>query len=139
MEPTESFTDEALYEFVKGPLAGLKPRPSPGWMSVELLPGMEIDAYEDLVLPSAIEEKMGDDGNLVVEQINKQKPKIVGCRVVEIAQVPTQDGLQTLPLPYGKGDTVFVPSNFGTNIGDFRFFYPDKVICWLPAEGSEGN
>jgi hypothetical protein len=136
MEP-DGITDEEVHAFLEGSGAeNLKAHPAPNYMAVEVLPGTEIDALEDIptdilddVLSQHGGEQLAQMGESIVVQANKQKPKIIACRVVEIGPLPGG-----LDLGWGVDDTIYTRSDFGMDIGKYRFMMVDKVICYKKAD-----
>lgn len=125
--PGDSVTDEALAQFIKAPVMGLKPHPMMGWMAVKPIPGLEIDALED-VTSDTFQQQLGQLGEIIVQKMNEEKPKMIGCKVIEIGATP---GLE---LPFAADDTIFTRSDYGTDLGEYRFMLVDKVMCYKKAD-----
>jgi hypothetical protein len=134
------FTDDDLYSLVRGPVAGkLKPHPATGWMSVEKIPGSlmlppEEEEDDDEVLPTITFET--PQGTLQAQAVKMQGPRvgIIGAKVVEIGKFPNE---QKIEFDWGPGDTIYMASDRGVDIGDYCLVLLDKVIAWVPADESE--
>ncbi len=125
-------TDDDLNTLVRGPLPGaLKPHPATGWMSVEKIPG-------SLILPllDPEEEKpqvvqMGPMQMTMEPLPQNQRVGIIAAKVVEVGKFPNG---QELEFDWGTGDTIYMASDRGIDIGDYTIVMIDKVIGYTKAD-----
>ena len=110
----------------------LKPHPTQGWIAVIPIPGSEIMAPESEEPEEPQIINMGPI-QMMATQINQQAspPSIIAALVLETCPPP---GLE---LPYGPGDTIYMHSDRGYDIGDYRFVLFDKAICYTPGSHHE--
>ena len=125
--------DKGLADLLK---ENLKAKPAFGWMSIRPIPGSKIIREEKpMEIPPQLQALI-PGFQLVpapVEVNDENKPGIIAAELIEIGPMP---GGQ-MEFPYQPGDTLYLGSDRGIDIGRYRFVMVDKVICFDPKNRDE--
>lgn len=133
---TDDDLNTGLQALLNGPLPGsLRPHPATGWMSVIRVAGSKILPPQSQQQSEPQMIQMGPIQMQAMPIPVEEQVGIVAAKVIEVGKFPgNPDEESKSPFEWGPGDTIYMASDRGIEIGDFVLVMIDKVICFTKAD-----